>query len=366
MVPGVMPMILNGTTPTWGCLDWKDDASIKVNSEGETLSFSVQKDDKQGRCKGYGDWVLSYDPKVGYVWDLKGRVEVLVDGKIQKWALNIADPCFYQTVAPATNKLPQCRTAPNYSIYTRTDGRYGYYPVNHQFKNNNFAKPSELLIRKGGFLGTTVDDWALVMELPDDNADTYWGDYCAWGLDQHVAPVTDPTNTNKFDIAAKGEVYQGHVRFHAMPPDQVQQILKVAVLPDDKPENHDEMFAHVEPVNDFSEIVPRVAGDSKVRWLGAYTIDRTVGHSNHISMRIDAADAAKKGMPNLDAIGPSYRTVPYLAPQYRIGFWVKADNFKGTVALKISNVLLQSGHQSPLPTASQQINGPVIGLMSVA
>ena len=332
--PGLMPMMINQPGASWGT-DWKDDVRIKVQQEGASLAFVVEQDDKTGKCAGANRWTLTYDPAVGYIWDLKETITALVDGKC-RWAFDLADPCFYQTVAPATDKLPQCRTHPNYALYTRTDGKYGYFPANHQCRDNN-ASSKDLAIRPGGFFATTVDDWAAVVEIPADNPYQYFADYCFWGLDQHVEHFTDPTQTAP---AKQGDYYYGHARFYPLPPARVQQFLAEAVLPADTPGNHAEMLAHVEPVNHCTDVVQAVAGDSKVRWRGEYAIDRTVGHGDKCSMRI--TPNAKRGgtaTATTDQIGPSYRTGPYLAQHYRFGLWVKADQFTGTVALKVDNIV---------------------------
>lgn len=355
MVPGLMPMVIvDSTPPTWGNLDWKlEQTQLTFGKTGKTFTFAAERDDKADRCKGYGDWLLSYDPAVGYIWDFRARIEVLVDGKVKKWNLDLLDFCIYQTVAPATDKLPQCRTRPNFCLYERPDGKYGCYPANHQFKNNNAGASPELAIRKGGFVGTTVDDWAFVAELPDDNEHLYWADYCAWGLDQHIMPSC----TNGFTLAAKGDVYRGHARIHALPPARVQQVVRDGVRPGERPANQRELFAHFEPVNRFDDIVMAVAGDSKTRWIGTYTIDRSVGRGDKLSMRLDAVAGKPPVSAMLDQVGPSFRTGPYLAPKYRIGGWVKADAFKGKVAVRMDNITFAKPRDAAKPEASLEIAG---------
>ena len=346
LVPGLMPLLVEGPGATWGDLRWKEQAALRTDKEGTTLAFHLDLDDQDGRCTGTGDWTLSYDPARGYVWDLRATVTVLVDGKVQKWNVNIADPCFYQTVAPSTTKLPACRTAPNFALYTRADGRYGWFPANHQFKNGN-ADFRELQMKRGGFFATTVDDWAVVVEVPEDNAYQYGGDYCAWGLDQHVYPIIDPSMPGgdlKPDmLTKKGDVFTGHARFYAFPPARVQQIIKEGVCAPANASTPKELVAHVEPVNHCDDIVAAVAGDSKSRWIGDYAIDRSVGRGDHVAMRI-IPPAGKQAAVTLDQIGPSFRSGPYPATKYRIGCWVKADAFTGSVRFQVDRAAFPAKH----------------------
>jgi hypothetical protein len=359
--PGLMPMIiLDSTPPTWGCLDWiLEQTRLTFGKEGETFTFAAARDDKTGRCKGFGDLALSYDPACGYVWDFRARVEVLVDGKIQKWNLNLVDICYYQSVAPATDKMPQCLANPLHCLYVRTDGKYGAYPVNAQFRNNNLANFKELIVKKGGFLGSTIDDWSFIVDLPEDNEYIYWGDYCPWALDQHFWPLYKNFETKDpsvFELASKGDVFRGHARIYAMPPARVKQIIGEGILPDERPENKRPLFAHAEPTNSFRDIVPTVAGDSKLRWLGSYAIDTSVGRNDMFSMRLDAV-AGKPATARIDQVGPSYRSGPYLAKQYRIGCRVKADAFKGKVTLRMDNVVFPKNRDYTKPEAVLNVAG---------
>ena len=346
LVPGLMPMLLFQPGVSWGDTNWKPEVQFTVDKDGETFAFHNELTDMDGRCTGTGKITLTYDPKVGYVWDDQASLNVLVDDKKAKWGLDLIDPCFYQTVAPATDKLPAGRTNPNYALYTRPDGKYGAFPTNHRYKNG-MAQTSDLTIRKGGFFATTVDNWAAAMELPADNEYQYYADYCFWGLDQHVEPIV-PNGKAK-----KGDVFQGHVRIYALAPDQVRQIISQGVLPNNSPSILRELIAHVEPVNHCSDIVTAVAGDSKVRWDGGYTIDRTVGHGDTVSMRLEGGQSA-----TTNEIGPSYRTGPYLADRYRFGVWVKATDFTGKVTLSASRMVSQDNRKIAGPTsASLDING---------
>ena len=74
-------------------------------------------------------------------------------------------------------------------------------------------------------------------------------------------------------------------------------------------------------------------------WVGKYDVDRTQGHGDQICMRVNAGAIKsrcdrQKGdeRPNI-LLGSSFWSGPYLVPRYRFGMWVKADQFKGKVAL---------------------------------
>ncbi len=338
-VPGLMPMMTESIQTTWNAIRWKEEQPWELKKEGDCLQIVAHAENPAGAYRGESTITLTYDPAGGYVWDKRAKVIVLKDDLLPKWSLNIGDPFFYQTVAPATAKMPACKTAPNYAIWLRTDGRIGAFPANHDFKNGGGARHEELVVGKGGYWVTTVDDWGAATETPDDNAYLFAGDYCFWGLDQHLAPVVDGDIEAAFTTAYKqkaksGEIFEGHVRFRAWTPAQVQAALAKAVPP--KVENTSveslKLIAHAEPVNRCDDIVPAVAGDSKVRWLGAYAIDSTRGRGDRACMRIDAK-TAKADPPHI-RIGSSYRTGPYGGFRYRIGCWVQADEFHGKVTFR--------------------------------
>ncbi|MBS3764546.1 MAG: hypothetical protein KGZ25_14705, partial [Planctomycetes bacterium] len=363
LVPGVMPMIYCDLHAVWGALRWeKEDATVEVEAEGETVKIYSSVDDKHGRCRGEGWVTLSYDPDKGYVWDKRVRVKILKDDTFPKWHLNVVDPKFYQTVAPATDKLPTCRNAPNYAIYKHKSGEIASFPVNHQFKNGATLSPQDLLIERGGYWVTTVDNWGAVTTLPEDNAYQYAGDYCYWGLDQHILPIVDGEVEAAFKQkhkkkAKKGDVYEGHARLYAWSPQQVRQALEKAIHPYDEKVAKAPLLYHIEPVNHFEKTVPLLAGDSKVRWVGDYAIDREEGRDGSRCMRIEAGSTSsnighhrvRAGKPPNMQIGPSFRTGPYPARLYRIGFWVRSKGFEGRVSLKIDRINYPPGSKEGRP-----------------
>lgn len=353
LVPGLMPLMIMNGGPSWGPgLDWKEPATWKAEEQGASARFTTALDDKEGRSHGEGRWSVAWDKaRGGYVWELRGSVEVLKDDVMPKWNLNIADPCFYQAVAPSTGKLPQCRSVPNHAIWTREDGTIGAFPANHQFKNNGGTPLSQLMIKRGGFWVTTIDGWGAVSEVPEENAYPYCGDYCAWGLDQHVLPVTVAGNYNlqtKDAPAKRGDRYQGVVRLYAFTPDKVQELLAKAVTPPigDFIGAKRTLLTHAEPVNHLSDAVPAVAGDSKIRITSDYDIASGVGRGDAQCMRIPAGKTAR-----LEQVGPSYRSGGYTALKYRIGAWVKSEGFTGTVSLATDGIVFVGNGDKTMPKA---------------
>ena len=352
LVPGVMPFAALPGTPSWG-IDWKSNVQFQVTSDGAAMSWTWSIEERNGNCSGTSKWTLNYDPKVGYIWDHKAHLIALTDDK-QHWGFDLTDPCFYQTVAPATSKMPTGRTHPNYALWQGTNGQYCSFPANHQFKNGGGVTDADRLIKSGGFWVTTVDDWGMAFELPKDNPLQYVADYCHWGLDQHILPSTAGVNGEALKKPAKkGDVYDGHVRVYAFAPAKLKELLaqSVPAASVNKALLTQPMLVHEEPINHFSEVVNAVAGDSKLRWLGQYTIDHTVGHGDSMSMRINGEDS-----PWLE-MGSSYRTGPYTGLKYRIGFWVKADDFKGTVAIKAKDFNWPGKDKVPEQKAETIIDG---------
>ncbi len=351
--PGVMPLCTLPGALSWG-ISWKTNIQFQVIHEGATLAWTWTVEERNGFSAGTSAWTLEYDPKVGYIWDFKTRMTALVDDK-QRWAFDLTDPCFYQTVAPATSKMPACRTNPNYALWQGTNGQCYSFPANHQFTNGGGLSAADGLIKQGGFWATTVNDWAAVFEIPADNRFQYFEGYCHWGLDQHIEPALAGMNGEALKKPAKkGEIYEGHIRVYAFSPARLAERLAQSVLPPslnrallNKP-----MLVHDEPINHFTETVNAVAGDSKLRWLGNYAIDHSIGYNgDSTSMRIDAENA-----PWLE-MGSSYRSGPYTALKYRIGLWVKADNFKGTVAIKANAFNWPGKNNAPEEKTEFNING---------
>ena len=120
--PGVMPFCTLPGACSWG-IDWKTNIQFQVGHDGETLNWTWTLEEKNGNCAGTSTWTLTYDPKTGYVWDHKAKLTALTDDK-QRWGFDLTDPCFYQTVAPATDKMPTGRTNPNYALWQGTNGQY--------------------------------------------------------------------------------------------------------------------------------------------------------------------------------------------------------------------------------------------------
>lgn len=352
LAPGVMPFCTLPGSCSWG-IDWKTNIQFRVARDGGTLAWTWALEEKNGNCTGTSTWTLTYDSKVGYIWDHKAKLTALTDDK-QRWGFDLTDPCFYQTVAPATSKMPTCRTHPNYALWQGTNGQYYSFLANHQCKNGGGVSESDRLIKLGGFWATTVDDWAAVFELPNDNPFQYVADYCHWGLDQHISPSAIGVNGSAIKAPAKkGAVYEGHIRVYPFTPAKLKELLAKSVpAPSVNPAQLSQpMLVHEEPINHFSEVVNAVAGDSKLRWLGRYTIDRAIGHGDSISMRIAAEDA-----PWLE-MGSSYRTGPYTGLKYRIGFWVKADDFKGKVSINAKDFNWPGKDKVPEQKAELEIDG---------
>ena len=361
LVPGVMPMAIVNAGATWGCLQGRNATdSVKVQREGKTFRFSVAMHDKQDHSFDHAaDWEIRYEPSRGYVWDKRVRLSVLVDDKIWKWGFNQDDALFYQAIAPATTKLPQCRTGENYAVFTRPDGRWGAFPANHDLKNGG-ATWDKLVVKKGGCWAMRIDQWAVVNEFPEDNPYQYYGDYCFWGLDLHMSPTQACPNA-KLPMAKKGDVFEGHSRWYAWNPQETSQRIREGVPPQPQFDPAKVMdVAHVEPVNRFSDLLTGITGDSKVRWQGALEIDRSTGHGDSVCIRINGEAMKDRSMyGNLPSvrIGPSYRTGPYLADRYRIGAWVKADDFTGKFTILCNDFVFQKPRQVSNDRAELAING---------
>ncbi len=351
--PGLMPMLI----PFVGMAsyDYKTGGDYKITRDGKQFAFTATVRHKDDGFICHADWTLDYDPARGYVWDKKVMLDVLKDKALNDWP-ELDDPYYYQLVAPATDKLPKCRQVPNYSIKDGLDGHIIAFPAAHHLWTDGLGDQSKAIIKPGGSIITTVDGWGVVSEIPTDNSYQFITAYCHWGLDQHVHnwPAHHP---------AVGEKFTGHIRYSLLEPAAVTAKYMRGVLPAPNRENPAQLVRHVEPVNHMQDIYPGLTGESVRLWTGNYTVDRTVGHGDSISMRIDAATISKRlngaygdERPNV-WLGPSYWTGPYLASRYRFGMWVKADNFTGKVVLLANNFNPPNGKKMPDVSAELPING---------
>jgi hypothetical protein len=343
LVPGLMPLAM----PHAGMelYDYSPGGDLQVTAEGKTFGFSV----KMGRKDAYevsSRWEVSYDPKVGYVWDKRVRFLPLQD-KVVPTLPRAEDLYFYQLVAPATDKLPKCRLLPNYCLAECQGDRIVAFPNSHSEWNNGLADPSKTVMRPDGCFVSTIDGWGVACQFPADNALRYYSEQCHWGLDAHMRGVGP--------VPAKGTACDAHVRIFAWEKAKVAEALRRSVRPDPVQPNPG-CFRHVEPLNRLDQVLLGMNGESVQLWRGNYQIDRSTGRGDQLCMRIDGGNASAGKGPSV-LLGPSSWTGPYLAKRYRFGMQVKADDFRGKVTLLADSFTHPKGRQIPPAKAEIDING---------
>ncbi len=365
--PGLMPVMIAQSTPAlWGegfdKLKWSDKGKMEVLAEGSELQLTLSTVETNGIAQPTGKWRLSYDAKQNsYVLDGQLSADVLKDGILSKWgSINLTDPMFYQLLAPATDAMPACRSHDNAALFLRADGVLCAFPLNHAGKNNAFAPARELAIKPDGYWVTVVDGWGVVTEIPADNTLRYYGDYCDWGLDQHIAPLWKPDQESyagaplKEFPAKAGDRFEGHVRYRLWDRQEVSAAFARAVRPasgrNAGPDR--QLIAHLEPVNDCATILPLVNGTSRSLWQGDYEIVRDTGRNDRSCLRLRGGQSAKSG-----TIGPSFRAGPYLAKTYRIGAWVRSREFHGTIRCAIDSAAYPKPNTDPKPSAEVKFDG---------
>lgn len=366
--PGLMPMLIAPTTPTvWGegsdKLKWSNKGKMDVLAEGNELKLTLGPVDDNGIAQPTGQWRLSYDAKQNsYVLDGQLTVAVLKGDVLSKWgSFNLTDPMFYQLLASSTDAMPACRSHDNAAIFLRADGVLCAFPLNHAGKNNAFAPSHELAIKPDGYWVTVVDGWGVATEIPADNTIRYYGDYCEWGLDQHIAELWKPDQGSYAGISMKespakaGDRFEGHIRYRLWDRQEVSAALAKGVRPasgkNDLPNRP--FIAHLEPVNNCATILPMVNGTSRSMWQGDYEIVRDTGRNDNSCMRLSGGKSAKSG-----AIGPSFRAGPYLAKTYKVGAWVRSRDFHGTIRCAIDSVAYPKPNTDPKPSAEVKFDGP--------
>ncbi len=327
LLPGLMPLVL----PNIGVAsyNYQPNGTLNVTGEGKTLTFTSAQKGKDDAFECTSSWVVSYEPARGYVWDKKLKFVALKDGVAVP---EVDDPFFYQMVAPQTDKLPKGRSLPNFCIIESTNDSLIVFPSSHHLWRDGLGDLSKSPIRPGGSVVPTIDGWGVAVQTPADNKSLIHIGFCHWGLDMHML-------TESSKPLAKGDVLEAHLVYSLWNRSLVAASLDEGVLPVPVVSNPAELFNNIEPTNRFQAISPGLSGESVRLWTGNYKVDRTTGHNDSICMRIDSADIKERKSaaygderPNVWQ-GPSYWAGPYFAPRFRIGMWVKADQFKGTVAL---------------------------------
>jgi hypothetical protein len=363
--PGLMPLLIAQTgAKVMGqgraALKWADQGEMKVLEEGKQLRLSINPVETSGNARVGGEWTLSYDPtRNDYLLDGRVYAEALKDDVLSKWGIDLTNPMFYQLLAPATAMLPKCRSYDNATIFTRDDGVLCAFPLNHDGKNNAFAPAHELAIKPGGYWATVVDGWGVATEIPEDNAHRFYGDYCHWGLDQHISVLWKPDQVSYAQPTIKdrpvksGERFEGHVRFRLMDREEVSTAMRKAIRPASGAGADRECLVHREPVNDCTQTLPFVSGSSSQLWLGNYAIEKASGRGDRQCVRLAAGE--KLFLPT---IGPSFRAGPYLAKTYKIGAWVRSRDFHGTIRCAIDSAAFPKPNTDPKPSAEVNFNGP--------
>jgi hypothetical protein len=327
LAPGLMPMVM----PSIGVAsyDYQTNGTFRVTSEGPTFSFATAQKGKEDAFECTADWTLSYEQDRGYVWDKKLKFTALKDNVT---APEVDDPFFYQMVGPQTDKLPKCRRQPNSCIIESPGGRLIAFPSAHHLWTDGLGDLQKTPIRPDGCAVPTIDGWGVAAQMPADNKKTVYIGFCHWGLDMHMRALD-------LKSLAKGEVLEAHLQYSLWNRARVESALAKGVLPAPAKPNALELFNNIEPTNRFQNLSPGLTGESVRLWTGNYRVDKTVGRNDSLSMRIDTKDikvrqstANGDERPNIWQ-GVSYWTGPYLASRYRIGMWVKAESFKGKVAL---------------------------------
>lgn len=351
LLPGLMPLVV----PGMGMVSYTCESSgdYTVTQQGKTFAFTAKFTGKDDAFTEDAAWTLSYDPAVGYIWDKRATITMLKDKALTAWP-ELDDPYFYQIVGATTGKLPKCRTEPNYCLKLVTDGSTVAFPNAQHLWTDGASDSSKEVMGAGGAQVTTIDGWGVVTDFAADNTSNYITGYCHWGLDQHI-------HETSLHVPAKGESYSGHLRYYVWDPARVRKALTHGVLPPANRPTPAQLIANVEPLNHCDTLYPGLTGESVRLWTGNYTVDHTVGRGDTTSMRIDTA-AIKQRLdgaygderPNV-WLGPTYWTGPYLAPRYRFGIWVKADQFTGKVIFQADNVNWTPPAQTKFPAIKVEL-----------
>jgi len=309
---------------------------IQLSGEGTStlgMRFTTADVDKVARVKH--DDRLSFDAVRGtYRWDMNTVVEFLVDRKMN--SLEFYDPLTYNNKFPGRGVRNRWLPAGHkWGVVSGTDGKLYRHPL---------TQALNLWGQNSWGSGVGKGFWML---YPDRAACPVWeyevpgerllAEVCHWGYDfhqrirwggklkqykagdrvriRHVATAYPPREAEKLFLAAP--LHDQHAnprRFHEQPFAKLPRLYKNSV-PDEF------AFPVCDPAgNDFTRLFSVRQFYVGWQYRGLYKVDRTVGHNDRYSMRVEGP---------AEAYGEFYHHMIDPVQKYRCTLWLKTKGVTG-------------------------------------
>ncbi len=336
LVPGYRPQVQTW----WFWLNYGEEAfnanklqDFQVWEEGNRLRFVVICTDNQDKTwlTSRAEVTITYDPaKNTYVHDV---VSTLVIPEGHSLRLNhpieFTDPLVHGHVGSASPN-DSWETPHPWSVYKHVSGKLYKHPHNHVTWYPGFGEPA-WREAKGNYLDPQGGFWAVV---GDPIANPVWSlqgssvpgsefytELCGWAFDVHMrwypvksgetlAPGTYTVNWRLTSVDGKqADEWLAQADFCA-PGDLNKELLLYT--------------AGIGNVERFGKVVKWASPFYEYPWGDASLLDKTVGHGDNTSLRLDGPQEAGA------AVGGSVFSDPVLPDtSYEVSAWVKTKDVQG-------------------------------------
>jgi hypothetical protein len=296
-----------------------------VQDQGETLVFTLKNSFEGGFC-GANEYRLTWDERLGYVWQMQVRYTMTQPRAVE----------FNNLLAGGVAESRESHKRWQKTVRALADGRIAYVwhnPLNIPLDD----------IAPGGFVGfVTEEAMNPFVELLATSTPVFI-DTCGMWYDQHIfmRPPAVPAADGSYQIEAR-------YRFLSL-PGQIARELEAAAVPVEAATEPGLLGFQLNRVCDFEQYIPVHGGFNGGVWEAGVRCNATA-HSGHYSLRVRG-----KGPRNVASIAP-IGGGPGLTceskKRYRLRAWIKTDLKEGVAYACVEEVVwhwkdLRATRQTP-------------------
>lgn len=304
---------------------------FKALEEGKQLRFVVTGTDKDKPwLVSRADVTVTYDPATkAYVHDTVSDL-VIPEGKSLRvnHPIEFTDPCIYGHMGPATPH-DSWEVPHPWSVYKHVSGKLYKHPHNHATWYPGFGEPAAQEA-KANYLAS--DGWWAIVGDPVANpimsilgssvtGSEFYTELCGWAFDVHMRwyPVKAGQTMNPGTYTVKWRLSSAEAK-------QTEAWLKEATLCGvTDPEKTALLYTSgIGETEKFDKVVKWASPYYQYPWGDGTLQDKTVGHGDKTSLRLDGPRSAGS------MTGGSVYNDPVLADtDYEISAWVKTKDAQG-------------------------------------
>ncbi len=352
--PGYRPLynnaisVIKDNTQT-SCLDCEE-KDIKVTGGGETLTLQFDETTPDKTMKVHDTDVLTFDRVRGsYRHDMTALVTFVKEQKVSN--LEYCDPLTHNNHAPGRGvQYPWLADREQWGVFTGADDKIYRHPIS-----------KALLMGEGWYCKPSPSVWMLypcreICPTWEHLApvDPHWIIVCHWGHDYHDVVRYEQGRTFK-----AGEQLAIRYVMTGYPPQEVARYFDRSEI--------DPTHAKLEEIGHgyLSTLVPspyafpvcdpagttfdelQSAREPFTGWhyIGKYTVDNTVGHTDHYSLRLDGPAKVS---------GQFYHNmIDNYTDNYRVTFWIKTRGVQG----KVNAIFKYAYAATPSETHELKVSG---------